>query len=103
MEWFPAFAAAILGVGIAMGAIFAVAAYKALQARGMRSRMFKLEGETAVVFEDMSPGEQGYIRCFGELWRATSDYNLKKGDKVLIIRKDGDILLVEPLGKGKKR
>lgn len=103
MGWFPAFATVMLGVGIAMGGIFAVAAYKTLQARAMRSKMFKLEGETATVFEDIPAGEKGYVQCFGELWRATSDYNLKKGDKVKIIKTEGDTLLVEPLAKGKKR
>jgi len=102
MSWFPVFAAVTLGVGITMGGLFAVASYKALRLRKMKGKMFKLEGETAKVTEDIPAGEKGYIQCFGELWLATSDYDLKKGEQVTILRKEDEVLIVEPLTKKRK-
>jgi membrane-bound serine protease (ClpP class) len=84
-----AFAAASVGLFV-----FAVGA--ALHAR--RSRIVtgkeSMIGATAVVVEDFDA--DGRVRAFGEIWQATTEQPLTKGDTVSIAQVDGLTLKVEP-------
>lgn len=45
----------------------------------------QLAGQTAIVEQDIRPGEVGQAKVNGELWSAVSDETIGKGEKVVIV------------------
>ena len=57
-------------------------------------------GKTGIALEDFA--ESGMVRIHSELWRATTDRDLHKGQKVLVKGLDGLTLLVTPYNNQEK-
>ncbi|MFQ6013444.1 MAG: nodulation protein NfeD [Thermoplasmata archaeon] len=75
------------------GAFLLFAMYKALQAR--RAKPYhKMIGERARALDGLKPGEKGYVRYEGELWRAVSGEKIEAEARVYILAKDGPTLTV---------
>lgn len=66
------------------------------QARRRKPFLGRMEGEEAEVTEALGPGRAGFVRYQGEVWQATSDWELHAGERVVIRGKDGPVLRVEP-------
>ncbi|MGP3704209.1 MAG: NfeD family protein [Candidatus Bathyarchaeota archaeon] len=95
-EWLNALILAIMIVPLTVGAFFIFASYKVLKLRRkppLVSGMFKGYGE---VIEEITPEKTGFIIYQGEYWKAKSSKKIGKGEKVIIIGKEGPVLVVEP-------
>jgi membrane-bound serine protease (ClpP class) len=53
-------------------------------------------GETGTVITDMKPGSPGQVTVHGEIWKATSDRELKAGDHVVVDSFENWTLKVKP-------
>lgn len=53
-------------------------------------------GETGTVMTDMKPGTTGQVTVHGEIWKATSDRELKAGDRVVVDSFENWTLKVKP-------
>ncbi len=61
-----------------------------------------LVGMEAICVEEIDADKQGYVRYKSELWKATSDYHIKIGQKVKITTQDQLLLNVELFGPNDK-
>jgi membrane-bound serine protease (ClpP class) len=55
-----------------------------------------LRGMEGVAIDDIGPGMSGFVKVFGEYWKAVSDTPIKKGCRVRVVEVQGDTLKVEP-------
>ncbi|BBD72906.1 serine protease [Sulfodiicoccus acidiphilus] len=60
---------------------------------------YKYEGLRGKATEDIKRGTEGYIWLNGELWKAVPDSDIKKGDEVTVVRKEGLTLYVKKVEK----
>jgi len=56
-----------------------------------------LRGMEGVAIDDIGPGAPGFVKVFGEYWKAVSDAPIKKGCRIRVVEIQGDTLKVEPL------
>ncbi len=56
-----------------------------------------LSGMEGVAVDDIGPGMPGFVKVFGEYWKAVSDAPIKKGCRVRVVGIQGDTLKVEPV------
>ncbi len=56
-----------------------------------------LRGMEGVAVDDIGPDMPGFVKVFGEYWKAVSDAPIKKGCRVRVVGIQGDTLKVEPL------
>jgi membrane-bound ClpP family serine protease len=79
--------------------VLMVALYLAVLSRHKKSgtQSLKLIGATGVVDSTLDP--EGSVIVDGELWRArvANGRALQKGDRILVIRFEGPLMLVQPL------
>ncbi len=75
-----------------LGAFLALAIYKVAKIRFSPSVMGRVEGEEAVALDRLD--RKGYVMFSGEYWLAEADEPVEKGEKVLIVSKDGACLRV---------
>lgn len=74
--------------------------YKAWRSKQREKVKFVLMGEEGVLLDPVSADSAGFVLVGGEYWRAkTKEGSLGKGQKVRIIEKQDNILLVEPLSE----
>jgi membrane-bound serine protease (ClpP class) len=84
----------IIAVSLILGVFLIFALYKVIKARNKRAVFSTIEGEEAEAIDDLNP--TGFVMYDGEYWRARSkNGEIKKGEKVIIIKKDGTELIVE--------
>lgn len=84
-------------VPLLIGVFFIFAAYKVIQARRRPPAIGDIIGQVCVADEDIPKGKVGVVRCGPEYWRATCDQDIAKGQKVVVVQKDGPILKVKPV------
>ncbi len=83
----------VIGIAGGFGAIMTYAVIKISQIRRMESPVGKLTGEIGEVVE--FSGKKGYAKVRGEIWRIVSDDDLRKGDEVVVMERDGLTLRVK--------
>jgi len=66
-----------------------------IKTRGMNP--YKYEGLKAKANEDIKGGTEGYVLLNGELWKAIPEQDLKKGDLVVVVKKEGLTLYVRKM------
>jgi len=49
--------------------------------------------------DDISPGRRGYVVVGGEYWQATSDEEIKSGETVVVVGREGGVLKVKRKGQ----
>ncbi|MGB9631048.1 MAG: NfeD family protein [Candidatus Methanodesulfokora sp.] len=79
------------GIGIAISIVF----LKGISSIIRRKPVEWLPTGTGVALDDIAPGKEGYVRIKGELWRATSDEEIKAGEKVEVVGRREGILVVK--------
>jgi membrane-bound serine protease (ClpP class) len=82
------------GVGIAISIIF----IKGISSIIRRRPVEWLPTGTGVAVDDIAPGKEGYVRIKGELWKATSDEEIKAGEKVEVVGRREGVLMVKKKG-----
>jgi len=81
-------------VGLTIGGFTAFAVYKVLKARRLKPKLWSLEGAEGRALDDIEPGGEGYVLIEGEYWKATSDEPIRKGERVVVVGKEGRLLKV---------
>ncbi|MBN2109737.1 MAG: nodulation protein NfeD [Methanosarcinaceae archaeon] len=84
------------------GLFLVFALYKVMEVRKRKPQFGELLGETANVIRPIGPGKEGYVVHRGEHWKARSELEIGKGEKVRILEKDGVMLVVEPMREEKE-
>ncbi|MGC8663130.1 MAG: NfeD family protein [Thermoplasmata archaeon] len=54
-----------------------------------------VQNEAGIAITDIQPGKEGVIKIKNELWSARSDEKIKKGDIVIVFKKEGLYLIVK--------
>ncbi len=82
--------------GVSMGLLTSVIVYKALKAKRMppilRTGMVGLIGKA---IDKLEPGKEGFVFIEGEYWRARSLETVEAGEKIVVVGKEGPILVVK--------
>lgn len=57
-----------------------------------------MSGQIATVTEAVRPdGTSGYVKLYGDSWRAISEHSFEIGERVVILRTDGNKVVVGPV------
>ncbi len=96
-EWITTLYLVSIMIPLLLGGFFIFVAYKVIKAR-RKPPFFKyiIKGEEAIAIDDITPEKPGFIMYKGEYWKAKSDMNIKRNEKVIIIGKEGPVLIVKP-------
>jgi len=86
--------AAYLAGGI-LGSLAGIAVYKILRVRKREPVIWTIVGKQGRALDDLEPGREGFVIVDGEYWRAVSDEEIKKGERVVVLAKEGPILRVK--------
>lgn len=100
-NWFVAFRATAIGIGVVSGVLFLILLTSVLKIRKVK----KVHGEKEFtdqvipVTEDINP--EGLVKINGEIWKAVSKdgSTISQGENVKVISRDGMRLIVEPIEK----
>ena len=87
----------LYSIGAAMGGLTAFVVYKLIQVRRRKPIVWTIEGNEGVAIDNIPPGGEGFIMIQGEYWKArsASDKPINRGDRVLVVRKEGPILIIK--------
>ena len=85
----------VVGISLGFASFMTFAIIKVAQMRRMKVKVGKLEGEVGEVME-FKDGE-GLVKVRGEIWKCISDEELKVGDKVTVVGREGLTLKVKRL------
>ncbi len=91
-EYQRSLAAAFILPSLILGAFLAFAVYKIARVRFAPPVIGQIVGEEAEALERLDP--KGYVMFQGEYWMAESDEVVEKGEKVVIVAKEGAKLRV---------
>ena len=82
----------ILPFGVLMGFV----TYKVWRSKKQSKVDFMLQSSEGIALDTISRNKQGFVLIGGEYWKArTNKSNIRKGDRVKILSKDGHVLTVE--------
>lgn len=80
------------------GGFFGLITFKAWKAKTKRPVEFEFQSDVGVTADPISSAKPGFVVVGGEYWKAkTVDTEIGKGEKVRVVRKEADLLIVEPL------
>lgn len=80
---------------IVFGLFLVFAVYKVAESRKKKPVIGAIIGDSARTIEALSPDKPGFIRYSGEYWQARSEEEIGKGEKVEIIGKEQEVLVVK--------
>jgi membrane-bound serine protease (ClpP class) len=70
--------------------------YKVIKIRKKKPLIGNFVGETATTIDTIRPDTPGYVMFKGEYWQARSEIEIKEKTKVIILEKDGSVLVIKP-------
>jgi membrane-bound serine protease (ClpP class) len=79
--------------------------YKVWKVKKRKPKQFVLQSEEGVALDSISANRIGFVIVGGEYWRAKSsdgDEEINKGDKIKVVGKESDLLIVEHLQNTKQ-
>lgn len=80
---------------IVFGLFLVFAVYKVAESRKKKPVIGAIIGDSARTIEAIGPDKPGFIRYSGEYWQARSEEEIEKGEKVEIIGKEQEVLVVK--------
>jgi membrane-bound serine protease (ClpP class) len=80
---------------IVFGLFLVFAVYKVAESRKKKPVIGAIVGDSAKTIEAIGPDKQGFVRYSGEYWQARSEEEIGKGEKVEIIGKEQEVLVVK--------
>ncbi len=85
-----------ISTGLVLGSIMGFILYKVIQAK-RKPPTLKLDllGVEGKAIDPLGPGKIGFVLVMGEYWRAKSDEEIKPGERVIVVGKEGTILIVK--------
>jgi len=84
----------VYAIGLAVGGFTAFSVYKVIKARKTPPRLWRLEGAEGIALDDIKKGSEGFILIEGEYWKAIALEDIKRGDRVIVVGKEGPLLKV---------
>lgn len=91
-EYQRSLAAAFILPSLILGIFLAFAVYKITRIRLAPPVIGQIIGEEAEALDRLAP--DGFVSFHGEYWKAEAEETVEKGEKVVIVGKDGAVLLV---------
>ncbi len=92
-----------ISIAIVMGVFTGFVVYKAIQAKRKPPTLRpNMVGKIGRAVDDIKSGGEGFVIVDGEYWRAKSTEDIKAGDKILVIGKEGPLLVVKKHSLEKK-
>jgi membrane-bound serine protease (ClpP class) len=85
--------------------LMALITYKVWKVKKKKPMQFVLQSEEGVALDPISANRAGFVIVGGEYWRAkgnVGEKEISKGDKIRVLRKEADLLIVEHLYKTKQ-
>jgi membrane-bound serine protease (ClpP class) len=85
--------------------LMAVITYKVWKVKKRKPQQFVLQSEEGVALDSISTNRIGFVIVGGEYWRAKSsrgEDEINKGDKIKVVGKELDLLIVEHLQNAKQ-
>jgi len=92
-DFYRSFIYLVAGMSLGIASFMTFAVVKIFQTRKMKVRVGEVVGEVGEIIE-FSDGK-GFVRVRGEIWRCKSDEELKKGDEVVVVKREGLTLWVK--------
>ncbi len=89
----------IYALGMGAGVATAFLVYKVLQVKKVKPRIWRLEGSFGEALDDIGPGKPGYVIVEGEYWKAVSDEEIRRGDKIVVVGKEDHVIKVKRASK----
>jgi membrane-bound ClpP family serine protease len=80
---------------IVFGLFLVFAIYKVTEIRKKKPVIGTIIGDTAQTIDPLGPGKSGFVRYNGEYWQARSEEEIGIKEKVEIIGKEKEVLLVK--------
>lgn len=87
----------LLAPAIILGFFLAFAVYKVMKIRTKKPAIGEIIGDISETIDAITPETTGYVRYQGEYWIAKSRERIEPKTKVVIIGKDGTVLIVKSL------
>jgi len=87
----------LLVPAIVFGVFLAFAIYKVMEIRRKKPVIGDIIGDIARTIDEITPEGKGFVRYQGEMWRAKSQEIIEPDKEVVIKKKDGVVLVVEPI------
>lgn len=84
----------LYAIGASMGAATAMVVYKVLHARKPKPYIWSLESKKGIALESIKKGETGFVMIEGEYWKAIAEDDISKGDRVVVVSKEGPLIKV---------
>src|SRR5918999_906484 len=85
--------------------LMALITYKVWKIKKREPKQFALQSEEGVALDSISTNRTGFVIVGGEYWRAkssTGDEEINKGDKIKVVGKEADLLIIEHLKNAKQ-
>jgi membrane-bound serine protease (ClpP class) len=85
--------------------LMALITYKVWKVKKIKPQQFVLQSEEGVALDSISTNRIGFVIVGGEYWRAKSsrgEDEINKGDKIKVVGKESDLLIVEHLQNAKQ-
>ncbi|MCE4612346.1 MAG: nodulation protein NfeD [Desulfurococcales archaeon] len=92
----------LYATGAVLGSFTGFVVYKVMKVRKRRPDTWTLMNAQGRATEEIRKGEEGFVFVEGEYWKAKSLDDLKPGDPVVVVGKDGPILLVRKAKRGER-
>ncbi len=86
--------ASVIVPSIVFGAFLGFALFKVMKIRRKKPEIGEMIGDIAKVTEKITPKKFGYVEYKGEMWQASSNKKIEKGEDVIIEGKKGPVLIV---------
>jgi membrane-bound serine protease (ClpP class) len=80
-----------------LAAFLGFVTYKIWRIKGTKSLEFTYQDQYGVAIDPISKDKEGFVLVGGEYWKARSNHEIKKGEKIKIVNKKGSIVEVEPI------
>lgn len=84
--------------------LMALITYKVWKVKKRKSKQFVLQSEEGVALDSISANRIGFVIVGGEYWKAKSsreDEEINKGDKIKVVGKESELLIMEHLQNSK--
>lgn len=83
-------------IALSLGGFVTLVLYKIVKVRRRKHMiMEKPVGLTGRALDELQPNSEGFVIVEGEYWRAKSRSYIKSGEKIIVIDKEGPILIVD--------
>ena len=85
--------------------LMALITYKVWKVKKRKPQQFVFQSEEGVALDAISASKTGFVNVGGEYWKAKSSFKgeeINKGDKIKVVGKEADMLVVEHLQNGEK-